>query len=245
MSPALRLRRSCIARRLTGGAISFHQARPFGICKIVPPPTWKPPFMLDTKNFTVRTRVQQVNYLDGQARQRLIFVENLCRFWSKRGQELEKLPVIAQAPLDVCRCAGDVWCALVPFSARILQAWALSEMLPHCAAQSRSVLSGGQTPAAVNTANRIACWHSVGVCICMQVDKPAGGLTRLVRRLYHEVRLRGGLAAVTEKKLWAEVARAMDMESGHGSMLAAACARCSLLSCCTCALAPLRPISSQ
>ena len=71
--------------------------------------------MLDTKNFTVRTRVQQVNYLDGQARQRLIFVENLCRFWSKRGQELEKLPVIAQAPLDVCRCAGDVWCALVPF----------------------------------------------------------------------------------------------------------------------------------
>ena len=81
-----------------------HQARPFGICKIVPPPTWKPPFMIDHKNFTVRTRVQQVNYLDGQARQRLIFVENLCRFWSKRGQELEKLPVIAQAPLDVCRC---------------------------------------------------------------------------------------------------------------------------------------------
>lgn len=81
------------------------QARQFGICKIVPPPTWKPPFIIDRKNFTVRTRVQQVNYLDGQARQRLIFVENLCRFWSKRGQELEKLPIIAQAPLDVCRCA--------------------------------------------------------------------------------------------------------------------------------------------
>ena len=59
--------------------------------------------MIDRKTFTVRTRVQQVNYLDGQARQRLIFVENLCRFWSKRGQELQKLPVIAQAPLDVCR----------------------------------------------------------------------------------------------------------------------------------------------
>ena len=57
------------------------QVRPFGICKIVPPPTWKPPFMIDPKAFTVRTRVQQVNYLDGQARQRLIFVENLCRFW--------------------------------------------------------------------------------------------------------------------------------------------------------------------
>ena len=61
--------------------------------------------MIDRKNFTVRTRVQQVNYLDGQARQRLIFVENLCRFWSKQGQELEKLPIIAQAPLDVCRYA--------------------------------------------------------------------------------------------------------------------------------------------
>ena len=56
--------------------------RPFGIssCKIVPPPNWKPPFMLDREKFSFRTRVQQVNFLDGQARLRLTFVENLCRF---------------------------------------------------------------------------------------------------------------------------------------------------------------------
>jgi len=44
-------------------------------------------------------------------------------------------------------------------------------------------------------------------------------LTLLWRRLYHEVRLRGGMAAVVDKKLWSEVARAMDMESSHGSAL--------------------------
>jgi len=36
-------------------------------------------------------------------------------------------------------------------------------------------------------------------------------------RLYHEVRLRGGMTTVVEKKMWSEVARAMDMESSHGS----------------------------
>jgi hypothetical protein len=44
-------------------------------------------------------------------------------------------------------------------------------------------------------------------------------LTVLWRRLYHEVRLRGGMSAVVDKKLWSEVARAMDMESSHGSAL--------------------------
>ena len=61
---------------------------------------------------------------------------------SKRGQELNKLPVIAKAPLDVCR-------------------------------------------------------------------------------LFHVVKMFGGMAAVTAKKMWADVARSMEMEGSHGSALRA------------------------
>ena len=61
---------------------------------------------------------------------------------SKRGQELNKLPVIAKAPLDVCR-------------------------------------------------------------------------------LFHVVKMLGGMAAVTAKKMWADVARSMEMEGSHGSALRA------------------------
>ena len=83
-------------------------ARPFGICKIVPPANWKPPFMLDREKFSFRTRVQQVNFLDGQARLRLTFVENLCRFMAKRGTPLERLPVVDYQVLDLCRLFREV-----------------------------------------------------------------------------------------------------------------------------------------
>ena len=82
--------------------------RPFGICKIVPPTNWKPPFMLDREKFSFRTRVQQVNFLDGQARLRLTFVENLCRFMAKRGTPLERLPVVDYQVLDLCRLFREV-----------------------------------------------------------------------------------------------------------------------------------------
>ena len=84
------------------------QARPFGICKIVPPPNWKPPFVLDREKFAFRTRVQQVNFLDGQARLRLTFVENLCRFMARRGTPLERLPVVDFQTLDLCRLFREV-----------------------------------------------------------------------------------------------------------------------------------------
>eukprot|EP00292_Cryptomonas_paramecium_P021298 CAMPEP_0113693574 /NCGR_PEP_ID=MMETSP0038_2-20120614/19738_1 /TAXON_ID=2898 /ORGANISM="Cryptomonas paramecium" /LENGTH=161 /DNA_ID=CAMNT_0000615657 /DNA_START=72 /DNA_END=554 /DNA_ORIENTATION=- /assembly_acc=CAM_ASM_000170 len=82
--------------------------RPFGICKIIPPTNWKPPFMLDREKFTFRTRCQQVNVLDGQARLRLTFVENLCRFMCKRGTPLERLPVVDYQVLDLCRLFREV-----------------------------------------------------------------------------------------------------------------------------------------
>jgi [histone H3]-trimethyl-L-lysine4 demethylase len=39
------------------------EAEKYGICKIVPPPSWKPPFMVDIDTFEFNTRIQIVNEL--------------------------------------------------------------------------------------------------------------------------------------------------------------------------------------
>ena len=39
------------------------EAERFGICCIVPPPSWKPPFMLDLNKLKFPTRVQKINEL--------------------------------------------------------------------------------------------------------------------------------------------------------------------------------------
>eukprot|EP00961_Rhodomonas_salina_P025073 337878-Rhodomonas_salina.3 len=52
--------------------------------------------------------VQQVNYLDGQSRLRLTFVENLCRFLARQGTPLERLPVVNDRVLDLCRLFSQV-----------------------------------------------------------------------------------------------------------------------------------------
>lgn len=42
------------------------EAEQYGICKIVPPPSWKPPFMIDTETFEFNTRIQAVNELQNK-----------------------------------------------------------------------------------------------------------------------------------------------------------------------------------
>ena len=38
-------------------------AEPCGLCKVVPPPSWNPPFALNRARFSFKTRVQRVNEL--------------------------------------------------------------------------------------------------------------------------------------------------------------------------------------
>lgn len=42
------------------------EAEAFGICKIVPPASWKPPFMIDKDNFEFSTRIQIVSELQNK-----------------------------------------------------------------------------------------------------------------------------------------------------------------------------------
>lgn len=43
-----------------------HEAEQYGICKIVPPKSWNPPFMVDKDNFSFDTRIQSVNELQNK-----------------------------------------------------------------------------------------------------------------------------------------------------------------------------------
>lgn len=42
------------------------EAEQYGICKIVPPESWKPPFMVDTDSFEFTTRIQMVSELQNK-----------------------------------------------------------------------------------------------------------------------------------------------------------------------------------
>jgi hypothetical protein len=42
------------------------EAEQYGICKIVPPSSWNPPFMVDKDNFSFDTRIQSVNELQNK-----------------------------------------------------------------------------------------------------------------------------------------------------------------------------------
>ncbi|KAL0283668.1 UNVERIFIED_CONTAM: Lysine-specific demethylase rbr-2 [Sesamum angustifolium] len=43
------------------------EAEPYGICKIVPPKSWKPPFALDMDLFTFPTKLQAIHQLQARS----------------------------------------------------------------------------------------------------------------------------------------------------------------------------------
>ncbi|KAK3434357.1 hypothetical protein EUGRSUZ_D01851 [Eucalyptus grandis] len=89
------------------------EAEPYGVCKIVPPASWKPPFALDLAGFTFPTKTQAIHQL--QARPAACdletfeleygrFVEGHC------GRKLKKRAkvVFEGADLDLCRLFNAV-----------------------------------------------------------------------------------------------------------------------------------------
>ncbi|KAJ0400387.1 hypothetical protein ATCC90586_011512 [Pythium insidiosum] len=63
-----------------------------GICKIVPPTGWQPPFAINEKTFRFRTRVQQLNCIDGHTRAEGNFVDALRLFLYRHGTPMQELP---------------------------------------------------------------------------------------------------------------------------------------------------------
>ncbi|OQR95317.1 histone demethylase [Achlya hypogyna] len=70
------------------------EARKTGICKIVPPKGWRPPFAVNEKKFRFRTRLQPLHCIEGNAREEGRFLEALRMFLYRRGTPMQDPPAI-------------------------------------------------------------------------------------------------------------------------------------------------------
>lgn len=77
------------------------EAEKFGICCIQPPPSWKPPFMIDLNKLKFPTRVQKINELLVRKTQRLKFMKRLNEFCDASGSPLTKIPIVGGKELDL------------------------------------------------------------------------------------------------------------------------------------------------
>lgn len=71
-----------------------------GICKIIPPASWVPPFSLDVDNMRFTPRVQRLNELEAKTRVKLNFLDQIAKFWELQGSCL-KIPLVERKPLDL------------------------------------------------------------------------------------------------------------------------------------------------
>jgi len=74
------------------------EAEAAGICKIVPPSTWRSPFAVDEEQFRFHTRLQTVTKVDGVARIEREFMYRVRKFLFLKGTPMEKtsLPVLPE-----------------------------------------------------------------------------------------------------------------------------------------------------
>lgn len=83
-------------------------AKDYGICKIVPPEGWRPPFSIDTETFRFKTRLQQLNSLEASARASLNFLEQLYLFHRQQGSSGITIPNIGGKPVDMWKLKREV-----------------------------------------------------------------------------------------------------------------------------------------
>uniref|UniRef100_A0A1B0CWY8 [histone H3]-trimethyl-L-lysine(4) demethylase n=1 Tax=Lutzomyia longipalpis TaxID=7200 RepID=A0A1B0CWY8_LUTLO len=75
-------------------------AERFGICKIIPPSSWSPPFTLDVDRMRFTPRVQRLNELEAKTRIKLNFLDQIAKFWELQGSML-KIPLVERRALDL------------------------------------------------------------------------------------------------------------------------------------------------
>ncbi|PGH27155.1 hypothetical protein AJ80_01111 [Polytolypa hystricis UAMH7299] len=77
------------------------EGKKFGICKIIPPDNWTPPFAIDTERFHFRTRRQELNSVEGGTRANLNYLDQLTKFHKQHGMNLSRFPSVDKRPLDL------------------------------------------------------------------------------------------------------------------------------------------------
>lgn len=71
-----------------------------GICKIIPPPGWKVPFVLDMDKLKFTPRIQRINELEARTRIKLNFIDQLTKFFALKGKTFQ-IPVLEKRALDL------------------------------------------------------------------------------------------------------------------------------------------------
>ncbi|KAH7550304.1 hypothetical protein JRO89_XS13G0168000 [Xanthoceras sorbifolium] len=87
------------------------EAEPYGICKIVPPKSWRPPFALDIDSFTFPTKTQAIHQLQARpaACDSKTFELEYSRFLGKHcGKKLKKKVLFEGEELDLCKLFNAV-----------------------------------------------------------------------------------------------------------------------------------------
>ncbi|GAA5991295.1 hypothetical protein JCM5350_005324 [Sporobolomyces pararoseus] len=84
------------------------EAKQYGICKIVPPEGWRPPFAIDSETFRFKTRVQQLNSMEASARASLNFLEQLYLFHRQHGSAGMVIPSIMGKAVDLWKLKREV-----------------------------------------------------------------------------------------------------------------------------------------
>ncbi|KAL3833496.1 hypothetical protein ACJIZ3_008232 [Penstemon smallii] len=87
------------------------EAEPYGICKIVPPKSWKPPFVLDKDAFTFPTKTQAIHQLQARCApsDSKTFGLEYNRFLEEHcGKKAKKRVVFEGEELDLCKLFNAV-----------------------------------------------------------------------------------------------------------------------------------------
>ncbi|ORX34394.1 PLU-1-like protein-domain-containing protein [Kockovaella imperatae] len=83
-------------------------AKPYGICKVIPPEGWRMPFALETDTFQFHTRLQRLNSLEAASRARINFLDQLSMFHWQRDDKPISVPTINRRPVDLWSLRKEV-----------------------------------------------------------------------------------------------------------------------------------------
>ena len=89
------------------------QAEPYGLCRVVPPEGWAPPFAIDKHALYFRTLVQQVQELQERADDpaaRAAFKESFAVFQATSASPPKKAPIVSNQDIDLCSLYRAVNC---------------------------------------------------------------------------------------------------------------------------------------
>ena len=81
------------------------QAEPYGLCRVVPPAGWAPPFAIDRQALHFRSLVQQVHELQESETDPVVrsgFLASFAAFEAAKGSPLKKTLTVSNQDIDLC-----------------------------------------------------------------------------------------------------------------------------------------------